>query len=115
MNRLDEYAEQDRGGAWHIQSNAAGTEKIGRVPVDQQNRVGEWRDCEPAEAARLLALDSQKQLDEYPVPMSPSLISFIASEASCLPHDLEEAKRAGLVYASSHDDPIDFFRRHENG
>jgi len=118
VNRLDEYVEQDRESvAWHVQSNgsAAGTEKIGRVPADQQNLVSEWRDSDPAAAARLLALDPQKQLDNYPVPMSPSLISFIASEASCLPHDLEEAKRAGLVYSSSHDDPTDFFRRNENG
>ena len=118
VNRLDEFVEQDREGvapAWHVQSNAAGTEKIDRVPVDHQNRVSEWRDSDPAAAARLLAMESKKQLDNYPAPMSPSLISFIASDASCLPHDLEEAKRAGLVSTSSHDDPADFFQRNDNG
>jgi hypothetical protein len=115
VNRLEEYVEKDRAGvARHTHAPGIG---IGLVPVDQQNCAGEWQDCDSAETGRLLTLDSRqdKISDDYPLPMSPSLISFIASEASCLPHDLEEAKRAGLVYTSSHDDPSDFFLRNENG
>jgi hypothetical protein len=110
VNRLDEYVEQDReSAAWLIQSNAAAPEKPGRFPFD------DWRDSDASKPSRSSALDSHQQLEDYQFPMSPNLISFIASEASCLPHDLEEAKRAGQGYSSFNDDPSDFFKRQENG
>jgi hypothetical protein len=59
---------------------------------------GDWR--EPSDV--LQAVDGQGQTgDAHLSPLSPSLISFIALDASCMPHELEEAHWQRIGSAAS--------------
>jgi hypothetical protein len=62
---------------------------------------GDWR--EPSDV--LQAVDGQGQTgNAHLSPLSPSLISFIALDASCMPHELDEAhwQRIGSAASGYH-------------
>ena len=100
MNRLSEYAQLERGNVGRCgQATESYFENLDRSTINPGGLQSESYD--PSGVLQILD-GNHHHLDTFQLPpLSPSLISFVASDASCHPHDLDEAHWQRIGEAAS--------------